>query len=624
MELEGRIINIVLQLALATKPMTSDELASILGVSNRTIREDINRNKKNLSSIGIKIKSHFRSGYSIEIEDGYQDNWQELLEEHKSIVPSETEDKIAYIMNRFIFSNDYLKLDDLCDELWISRSSMNRIFKEVRNKFAKYNLTINSKPAHGLKLVGKEMDKRICFVRCCIQKKKTNLDSFMKEYHIDKEYCQYIKHVVLKSLQKYNYKLTDVGFHNLIIHLLVAIERIKEKQVISTSSLDFEDNEIEYVIANDIVKQLENHFSIIFPKEEIEYVRIHLFGKKLTILDDQTTAISHEMEQIITLINEKIKTKLGYDFNDDFELFTLLSLHMMPLLVRIQYGLDMPNPILKDIKLKMAKGYECAVIAGDVILNQYHKQILDDELGYLALHYSMAIERLDEKKNSKNIVVVCSSGMATASLLKKRLMKKFNLDSSHVQVYDAASLKKLDLDKIDYIISTVKIEYSLDKPVIYMENLFDDIQLENNPKNFSIQSFLKEDNVLLQQAFNSKNEIINYMCDYIEQKYTLDFSLKELIYQREELSSTEVGNLVAMPHPTSLCTDESIIMLVTLKKSILWQNNYVKYIFLICGNQNSKEESEFINEHIIDLIMNQDWLAMLNKVTSYDELVQIL
>ena len=316
--------------------------------------------------------------------------------------------------------------------------------------------------------------------------------------------------------------------------------------------------------------------------------------------------------------------KLGYHFDGDFELFTLLALHMMPLVVRIQYGLNMPNPIIKDIKLKMADAYECAVIASQVIQDEYHKPIAEGELGYLALHYSMAIERLQEQTKMKNIVIICSSGMGTSSILKKRLMKKFDIDDSHIQVYDAQSIRSVNLSHIDYIISTVKLNLKLDKPIIYMENIFDDIELQESQHMRNLQSFIKKDLVLLQQTFQTKEDILNDMCHKIENIYSLPFSFQKFIEEREDLSSTEVGNLVAMPHPSSLCTEQSIVMIMTLKKSILWKNNYVKYIFLVSGNKNSKEECEFINENIIDLIMNNQWLQELDKISSYEELIHIL
>lgn len=622
MSLDQRIIKIVHLLVSYKKAMTSHEIANIIGMSSRTVRETIQQYKDDLRMIGIEIESHFKKGYSIHIKDQYQDNWQILLEENKSIIPSETDDKIAYIMHRFILENDYIKLDDLCDELWISRSTMNRLFKDVRKKFAQYHLEIISKPSYGLKLEGNEMNKRICFVRDCIKKRKNHLEHFMEEYHIDPQNCQFIKQVIVKKLKKYNYKLTDIGFQNLIIHLLVAIKRIDEKKTITSYPTQIDNVGIEYLLAYDIVEELQNHFSIVFPKEEVEYVRIHLYGKKLTQLDGENAKISKEMEQMIQKINNQIYEKLGYDFEKDFELFTLLALHMMPLMVRIQYGLDMPNPILKDIKLRMSEAFECAVIASHVIQDEYSKPIAEGELGYLALHYSMAIERLHEKKNIKNIVIVCSSGMGTSSLLKKRLMKKFHIDESHIMICDSQTIQSLSLTCIDYIISTVKLDIELDKPIIYMENIFDDISLETIQKPKSLKPFIKKEFVSFQQSFQTKEAILKNMCEKIEKKYS--FSFQQLIDEREALSSTEVGNLVAMPHPSSLCTDQSIIMIMTLKKSVLWKNNYVKYIFLISGNKNSKEESEFINENMIDLIMDIQWLQELDKISTYEELMTIL
>ena len=263
MSLDERIIKIVELLVSYGRPVTSQEIANIIGISSRTVRETIHQNKSHLKLIGIEIKSHFKSGYSISIEDEYRNNWKTLLDENRSIIPSETEDKMTYIIQRFILEEGYIKLDDLCDELWISRSTMNRLFKEVRKRFALYHLTVISKPSYGLKLEGNEIDKRICLVHNCIQKRESSLERFMEEYHIDLQNCQCIRQVVLKHLKKYNYKLTDTGFQNLIIHLIVAIKRIEEKQLITTYPIQVDNVGIEYLLANDIVEESRSRSHVI-------------------------------------------------------------------------------------------------------------------------------------------------------------------------------------------------------------------------------------------------------------------------------------------------------------------------------------------------------------------------
>lgn len=623
LQLDKRILAITHILQEHNRPMTSDEIADIIGVSARTIREDISQYKKDLENVGVCIHSHARNGYSVEVQKGFEDSWMHLAQQ-SSVIPSDNRDKIIYIMAKFIKQSNYLKLDDLCDELWISRSTMNRLFKEVREKFSLYHLQIVSKPGYGLLLKGNEVDRRLCFVQCCLQKKTSNLQRFMEEYQMSSSESEKIQEIILQNLKNYNYKLTDMGFDNLVIHLLVALQRIRNNNVIPSVECEIKTSGIEYLIACDIVEDMQHCFAISFPMEEIEYVRIHLYGKRLTQLDGEEAVISTDMEKMITKINNEIKVRIGYDFNSDFELFTLLSLHMMPLMVRIQYGLDMPNPILSDIKIRMANGYECAVIAADIISNEYEKPMSEGEIGYLAIHYSMAIERMDESQKNRNILIVCSSGMGTSSLLKNRLMKKFNLKDNEVHVCDAQTCYTMDISDVDYIISTVKLDLKTKHPIIYMENLFDDIEIEEIHKEFGLKDYISMDNVFLNQSFSDKNEVFDFISKHIEGKYALDFSFKQTLLEREQLSSTEVGNLVAMPHPLKLCTDVSIVVIITLKKSMLWKNTYVKYIFMIAGNMNSQKECEFITDAVIDIIMSTDVLSEIGKAQNYNDLVKLL
>ena len=108
MSLDERIIKIVELLVSYGRPVTSQEIANIIGISSRTVRETIHQNKSHLKLIGIEIKSHFKSGYSISIEDEYRNNWKTLLDENRSIIPSETEDKMTYIIQRFILEEGYI------------------------------------------------------------------------------------------------------------------------------------------------------------------------------------------------------------------------------------------------------------------------------------------------------------------------------------------------------------------------------------------------------------------------------------------------------------------------------------------------------------------------------------
>ena len=64
-------------------------------------------------------------------------------------------------MRILLLADDYRKLDDIADELWISRSTIDRLFKDVKETFERYHLKIVSKPFYGIRLEGNELNKRL-------------------------------------------------------------------------------------------------------------------------------------------------------------------------------------------------------------------------------------------------------------------------------------------------------------------------------------------------------------------------------------------------------------------------------------------------------------------------------
>ena len=44
------------------------------------------------------------------------------------------------------------------------------------------------------------------------------------------------------------------------------------------------------------------------------------------------------------------------------------------------------------------------------------------------------------------------------------------------------------------------------------------------------------------------------------------------VFKREEMSTTELGNMVAIPHAMSNDSEEAVVSVMILKKPILWEN----------------------------------------------------
>lgn len=627
--IHGRIKDIVRELMSAQGYLTGEELALRLEVSARTVRDTIREYKKSLDAIGIHIESRMKKGYRLRLEEGSADSLTILNGARKDQArPIERADRIAYIMWVFLTEPGYVKLDELADRLWISRSSMNRLFKEVREKFEEYGLELESKPAHGLRLQGEEMRKRFCFAQNCM----SLLDIELPVPGIPFAGIQadalasQLRTIVRRHLDAADYHLSDVGMNNLVLHLVVAIYRMREGNYVQKASFpEHLHQEEAYAIALGIAREIQDVFSVEVPECEISYIEIHLQGKRLMMGENAGALITKEVEELTQQINERIAKSLGYDFSYDIELFLLLSLHIVPMLTRIRYGLHMPNPVLEDVRSQLPQGYDCAVIASEVINARGCGTVDDNERGYLAMHYALAIERCKESAQSKRLLVVCSTGMGTAKLLKARLQRKFNLQNSDVRIIDVAGLASLDLSTFDFIFSTVPLSQPVGCPVIYVENIFDgSLEFpEWESAEAGLWDFLADEDCFFNLDLEDAQSVITFLVEHLMTRYDLDAKLLDSVLRREALSSTEVGNLIALPHPMEMISSRTIVSYASLKKPIRWKNKQVRYVFLTLFSKNRKEQSEVVSNQLVDIISDLGKVQQLAHAESYEMLHMI-
>ena len=67
---------------------------------------------------------------------------------------SQSDDRLAFILNKLLFEQVPVLFDDLVEELYVSRSTLSNDFKKIRQMLAEYNLTIESRANKGVYVSG--------------------------------------------------------------------------------------------------------------------------------------------------------------------------------------------------------------------------------------------------------------------------------------------------------------------------------------------------------------------------------------------------------------------------------------------------------------------------------------
>ena len=102
-------------------------------------------------------------------------------------------------------------------------------------------------------------------------------------------------------------------------------------------------------------------------------------------------------------------------------------MHLSAALQRMRFDMNIRNEFLDSIKNMYPLAFELAVIAGEIIEENFQFRTQENEIGFLAMHFGAALERkgLNEKKPRKKAIIVCYAGVATAMLIKEKIEQNF-------------------------------------------------------------------------------------------------------------------------------------------------------------------------------------------------------
>ncbi|MEA5026402.1 putative licABCH operon regulator [bioreactor metagenome] len=639
--MESREIQIFKILAKADGAfIKSETLCAKIGIRPRTLREDLRRYRDLIGKeSGSELESKTNQGYRLIIKDDskFYTFLQNLLQEeakNQYIMPVLQEDRVNYIIRYYLSRTDYIKSENLADELYVSRSTFSADLKKVKDKLAFFNLSFESKVGSGMKIIGSEGNIRSCIAKYYFHILDFDNEQISKDSIdlIDRKWEKTIRRVLYESIKKYHFRLTDIGYQNLVIHIAIAIQRLEKNSLLLENDQKYHalQSKLEFKIANEICDSLQKIAKIKIPVSERYYITIHLMGKRAFNRDEEGL-INPDTLNTINRIFLTIKETYDYDFTGDVELFTMLSLHLQPMISRVQFGLRISNPLINRIKEENLLAFEIAVLAGKVISRDYEREVDENELGYLALHFQLAITR-KTKFEKKNILIVCASGGGTSQILQYKVQNKFHDMLETVNVVNAYQLDEIDQRKYDFILSTIPITAETLIPVINVQYFLDDtdvinvrrIILKNEKELNLIKKCFMKDLFFTNQRLANSSEIIHFLCKKMGETTKLPDDFESLVFERESVASTALGNFVALPHPSRLLLDETMVAVCLLNKPVLWGRDEkpVSLVLLLGIKKNADEVFRLFNRIITSLLNNTPMINRIIIEPTYDRFME--
>ncbi|AGM99171.1 BglG family transcription antiterminator [Streptococcus iniae] len=637
--------------------VSSGTLANELGSSDRTIRKYLKNIIAILPEYGARINSKQGYGYCMTIERPMEFDmfWQETIRTKKRLDDvtqlEEAVDREYYLLNKLCFEDAVQDFASLCQELYISQTTLKTVLSDIKKQLALYGISLTSN-SKCVQLQGKEADIRHFIMDYFfVNSFNESMYAMVENSFLDDVNFAEITIFVLDACRDAKLKLSDFVMHNLVLHIALMVQRIHSGNQLEGFPISEDIQEsIEYQVALNILNRVEEAMGIHFPKEEANYIALHLKVKHS--VSDAVLACGHEdsLSRHLRQCIEKAAWQTGMKFQGDHQLLNGLRAHMLPLTTRLENKIPLTNPLTNDVKSNYPEVFALTKSAFSQMPELASYQVCDDEWAYIALHVLAAIERYSNR-NKLRVLVVCATGYGSAMMLKNRLEKEFKGRLKIVDVVSYYEISEKALHTIDLIISSISLSQMLFlTPVITVSVLLSEQNIEEIRQFIGDKERLVKDDISLNKMTLKEAEKIakavfkEKAVLYFEEPLTKEQALKTMIHcleeashanfiqdfqeqvkLRESYSSIVYGDVLAFPHPASPRTYTEQVVVAVCKDPIYWDKDHqeVRFIFLLSPSKGTNGHLKYISPSLVSFVNAPKLQKQFMQEPTYQHLITL-
>lgn len=559
-------------------PMSGRDLASRLGVSTRTVRAYVT--SINLQSARPIVVAEHR-GYSI-------------APEHAAGVAAVRRDRRApeqrmlTIARRLIRASDGEDVHELAELLSVSQSAIEADLAKVRMLLREFDLNL-VRQRDRVRLGGSEANQRR-FVRQLILGSARGaaaigLEASMRE--LNRYELPTLSRILESALAAHDVALHDYGLADLTLHLAIALERIQDGHAHADVGRSVDRGGRADAIVGLMASEMHRELGVEFPDGERSGFADLISARTIV---GPVTAPEDEYVTLVRRITADLSSHYLLDIDD--EVFALnLSLHVKHLLERARAGTAARNPLRATFKQSHPLIHELAVFMASRIEDQAGIRVNEDEIAYLALHLGAYLQRSLEDADRVSVTCVVARYYESHHAFVGRLEDHLG-DGVSIDTVEGVHP---DWDAIgsDLIVTTLEPPSGLAPTVLVvspilsrsdLDRISDDVRRRRAAKSAArIRWTMSE--LMDPRLFHSVERItqdaaLQLLCETLVGEGVAHARFERDVRERERLSSTAFGELIAVPHSIHMDCHRTAISILISKNPIPWGDSEVRMVAL--------------------------------------------
>lgn len=594
---------------LQNETLPQEELAQRLSVSTRTVRADITALNALLLHYGAQFILTRGSGYQLVIHDPTRYQTLEESAPKAQHIPRTAADRIHFLLVRFLTSAFSIKLEDLADTWFVSRATLQGDMVDVRERFQRYQLTLETRPRHGMKLFGSEVSIRACLTDLLWELSQQGpLNPLIGEEAFDASVPTLLAGVLQETLTRHHVRLTDAGERFICLYVAVAVRRVSEGYPLA----DFSAEDVGQNV-RDAARELANTMQqlagkLLAPAEE-EWLCVHLAARQVQDVDPGTISADDD-EALVNYILRYINQQYNYNLLDDAQLHADLLTHIKTMITRVRYQIMIPNPLLENIKQHYPMAWDMTLAAVSSWGKYTPYAISENEIGFLVLHIGVGLERHYNigYQRQPQVLLVCDTSNAMVRMIEAILQRKYP------QLEIAATLSQREYEQReeiaeDFVISTVRISEK-EKPVVTIAPFPTDYQLDqigklvlvDRTRPWMLNKYFDEAHFQVIDTPMDQQALFAALCQQLQQEGFVGAEFHGSVVEREAIVSTMLGDGIALPHALGLLAKKTVVYTVIAPHGIAWGDETAHIIFLLAISKSEYEEAMAIYDIFVTFL----------------------
>ena len=426
--------NQILNCLLNEKTYTTLEIASKVGLSEKTIRVRLNEINEWMEQNEFgKIQKRQGSGIWLECSEGEKKRLEKYLDGGgKMIDGSQLNSSNKQLIGKLLKlkPGEITTLQYMADSLYLSAPTVGRLLREVSYWFEERGLRIVSMRSKGICLMGNEYSFRMAIRDYMMDMMPEAWEALLGTFAPRIDYAR-IRRIIVEAENAWRIELADDSFKMVWLMTCLSLARNAAADMeVSSARMEDIQNYNEYSFAESIYQRIGKVYHIYISEEDVKLLAVLLLMarkiKSFTGIQnkDYTKNYDKDLEAFVKRVIDMIATVLDIDLSEDEILRESLLLHMRSAIFRMKYSTAVGNNISKYVKEEYKQTFLATWSTSNLFEEYYDIQVTEDELAGIALYIQAAIIR-QKKSLPLAALLISDRGLASSQLAIE--MVKYNI-----------------------------------------------------------------------------------------------------------------------------------------------------------------------------------------------------